>query len=265
MALDLDRYKARTARLDVSDLDFTVFRGQPLDAESLRCLRYMHDIEYHTVCYLRDLLVTAAHKDQTITSFLTIWNFEEFWHGEAIGAVLDMHGERPRDAHIEEMRRDLGWKDHIAPIAHIVGSKIAGESFLAIHMTWGAINEWTAQAAYARLVARAQHPTLTELLRRIMRDEGRHVDFYAGQAEQRLTNDRRAQWMTRTALRRFWSPVGSTVMPSAENDFISHHLFGGPDGRAMTARIDRRIDRLPGLAGLRLLGGREPAGNNSSW
>ena len=38
-------------------------------------------------------------------------------------------------------------------------------------MTWGAINEWTAQAAYARLAARADHPVLTELLRRIMRTD----------------------------------------------------------------------------------------------
>jgi hypothetical protein len=263
--MDLDHYKARSGRLDVSDLDFTAFGDRPLDAASLRCLRYMHDVEYHTVCYLRDLLVTAAHKDQTITSFLTIWNFEEFWHGEAIGAVLDVHGERPRTAHIEAMRRNLGWKDHVAPIAHIIGSKLAGESFLAIHMTWGAINEWTAQAAYARLIARAQHPTLTTLLRRIMRDEGRHVDFYAPQAHERLTDDRRAQLLTRLALRRFWAPVGSTVMPKAESEFISQYLFAGPDGRAMATRIDTRIDHLPGLSGLALMTGSAPPRSNSSW
>ncbi len=46
----------------------------------------MHDVEHHTVCYLRDLLLTPAHQDPEITSFLSCWVFEEMWHGEAIGA-----------------------------------------------------------------------------------------------------------------------------------------------------------------------------------
>ena len=26
-------------------------------------IEYMHDVELHTICYLRDLLVTPAHND----------------------------------------------------------------------------------------------------------------------------------------------------------------------------------------------------------
>ena len=61
-----------------------------------------------------------------------------------------------------------------------------------VHMTWGAVNEWTAQAAYGRLAAKAGHPTLSKLLHRIMRQEGRHIDFYASQATKRLDGNRRA-------------------------------------------------------------------------
>jgi hypothetical protein len=120
-------------------------------------------------------------------------------------------------------------------------------------MTWGAINEWTTQAGYSRLIQRAGHPVLSELLRRIMRQEGRHIDFYASQAEDRLGASRRAQRVTRFALRRFWHPVGTGVMPAAETDFVARHLFAGAEGRQAARRIDRRIDRLPGLAGLHLL------------
>jgi hypothetical protein len=250
--MDLDRYKAQTARLDIADLDLTEFTRRPLHDDALRCLRYMHDVENHTVCYLRDLLVTAAHKNPTITSFLTFWNYEEYWHGEAIGAVLAAHGDHP-DHRVAGMRGRLGWKDRTAPLLHLLGSALTGESFLAIHMTWGAVNEWTTQAGYARLAARANHPVLGELLRRIMRQEGRHIDFYASEAERRLAGDRRAQRMTRLALRRFWAPVGSTVMPASEVDFLVDYLFDGQEGQAMAARIDRRVDRLPGLHGLALL------------
>ena len=83
-------------------------------------------------------------------------------------------------------------------------------------MTWGAINEWTTQAGYSRLAKLAGHPTLSELLRRIMKQEERHIDFYAAQAGRRLADSRAAQRLTRWALRRFWAPVGTGVVPDRE-------------------------------------------------
>jgi hypothetical protein len=122
-------------------------------------------------------------------------------------------------------------------------------------MSWGAINEWTTQAGYARLAARAEHPVLRELLRRIMRQEGRHIDFYASEAQRRLVDDRRARRATRFALRRLWGPVGSSVMPAREVAFLVRFLFGDDDGRAVAQRIDRHVDRLPGQSGLHLVEG----------
>ena len=61
--------------------------------------------------------------------------------------------------------------------------------------------------------------------------------------------------MTRWALRRFWNPVGTGVVPDQEVDFVRAYLFGDDDGQAMAERIDRRVDRLPGLEGLHLLQG----------
>ncbi|HZM39425.1 MAG TPA: hypothetical protein VFB94_09940, partial [Acidimicrobiales bacterium] len=124
-----------------------------------------------------------------------------------------------------------------------------------LHMTWGAVNEWTTQAGYARLIARAQHPVLTELLNRIMRQEGNHIAFYAGEASHRLADHPRARRMVRWALRRLWRPVGAGVMPADEVAFMVQTLFGDEPGQDMAARIDRRIDRLPGLADLRLVSG----------
>ena len=61
-----------------------------------------------------------------------------------------------------------------------------------------------------------------------------------------------ARRITRFALRRFCTPVGATVMPEPEVAHLIGYLFGDEEGRAVAARIDRRIDRLPGLAGLHL-------------
>jgi hypothetical protein len=253
MDFDIAEYKRRTARLDIADLDLASFAERPLDPDTLRCLRYMHDVEFHTVCYLRDLLLTPAHRDPEVTAFLTFWSFEEFWHGEAIAAVLNAHGEASGDQRLGIMRKNLPWKDRLAPFSHLLGSIFAGTDYTAVHMVWGAINEWCTQAGYSRLSQRAGHPELSRLLARIMKQEGRHIDFYATQAGNRLASSRRAQKLARFALRKFWTPVGAGVMPKAETDFVIQYLFGDDDGRATAQRIDRRVGRFPGLGGLQLV------------
>lgn len=253
--MDIDHYAERAGRLDLTGIDFGAFRHAPLDPDVLRCLRYMHDVEHHTVCYLRDLLVTPAHRDPRVTTFLTVWSYEELWHGDAIGRVLAAHGEEAGRDRVARMRRGLGLRDRLAPTLHSLGAAVAASAFGALHMTWGAVNEWTTQAGYARLIARAQHPVLTDLLDRIMRQEGTHVAFYAGEAGERLARDRRARRLVRRALARLWRPVGAGVMPRGEVAFVVATLFGDEAGRAMAARIDQRIDRLPGLGQLGLVSG----------
>jgi hypothetical protein len=252
MKFDIEAYKRRTARLDDTDIDYGAFRERPLDHAALRCLRYMHDVELHTVCYLRDLLVTRAHEDPDITTFLTFWAYEEFWHGEAIGGVLRAHGEvagRPRMLATRARHRfTAAVAPHVSGIVSMVTPHLT-----AVHMAWGAINEWTTQAGYSLLAKRADHPVLTELLGRITRQEGRHIDFYASEATRRLSDSRAARRVTRMALGRLWAPVGSTIMPADEVTHLCRHLFGGEDGRAMAERIDRRVDRLPGLEGMGLV------------
>ncbi len=254
MGIDIGRYSKLSAKLDTTGIDFDAFREQPLSPEALRCLRYMHDVENHTVCYLRDVLVTRAHRDPEVTSFLTLWNYEEFWHGEAIAEILAAHDEPAGTGRIAALRQRLPKRDAWRPLTFQLGSALTPH-LTAVHMTWGAVNEWTTQAGYARLAKLAGHPTLSELLRRIMKQEGRHIDFYAAQAGRRLADSRAAQRLTRWALRRFWAPVGTGVVPDREVVFLRDYLFGDADGRAVADRIDRRVDRLPGLAGLGLLRG----------
>ena len=252
MSIDINTLVKRSARLEVEDLDLDAFGHRPLDPDTLRCLRYMHDVEGHTVCYLRDILVTRAHRDPNVTAFLTCWNYEEHWHGDAIGQVLDAHGEIAGRRRLSEMRNRLPKRDALRPMMFHFTSAVT-RHLTALQMTWGAVNEWTTQAGYAQLAAKADNPVLGELLRRIMRQEGRHIDFYASQAKSRLADSRTAQRLTRAALRRLWAPVGSGVMPTDETRFLVSHLFADDGGLATAQRIDRNIDRLPGLAGLHLV------------
>jgi hypothetical protein len=250
---DLVSFKDRSARLTWDDLDLAAFRAHALGPAALRCLRYMHDVEYHTVCYLRDLLLTPAHADPDVTAFLSLWVYEEFWHGEALAAILAAHGEAHGNTRVLATRRRQGAKDRVRPLVMTLGGWVGRSDFTALLMTWGAINEWTTQAGYSLLARKAGHPVLAELLGRIMRQEGRHIDFYATQARARLARSPRARHLTRTSLSYFWRPVGSGVMPAEETQFLKRYLMGDDNGLRAVRRVDANVARLPGLAGLRLL------------
>jgi hypothetical protein len=251
---DIDRYSRTVGRLETDDIDFDAFRDQPLDPTSLRVLRYMHDVENHTSCYLRNLLNTKAHHDPEITRFLTMWNYEELWHGEAIAEVLRAHDEPAGTDRVAPMRERLGWKITASPLLWM-GFSAVTKHFLAVHMTFGVINEWTTQGGYSRLIQVADHPVLTDLLKRIMKQEGRHIDYYLTQARERLEAPR-AQKVTRGMINRMWEPVGAQVMPLEETQHLVRTLFSGsPEGLVVAARVDRRVDALPGLAGLGLMAG----------
>jgi hypothetical protein len=253
MAFDVDKYTATSVSVNWDDLDLERFREHPLPEGSLRTLRYMADVEYHTVCYTRDLLTTPSHKEAEMGAFMTMWNREEFWHGEALATVLGIHGITVDFDELKAKRLKLGWRDKLDPIKQSVIGKVVGADFVAVHMAWGAANEWSAITAYNRMAALEQDPVLAELLKRIAKQEARHVAFYTSQARERLAKSTRAQKFARFALSNFWAPVGSSIMEKNEVRHVMGHLMGGVDGRKAARKIDTAISGLPGLEGLTIV------------
>ena len=249
---DLTRYLRASKRLDLDGIDFDAVPRHPLTDEEIRILTYMMDIETHTIIYLRDLLTTPAAYDPEITAFLSLWAYEEFWHGEALSRFLQAAGERFSPDRPAEIRRAAGLRDALGTIAKMSVAR-AVPGFVAVHMTWGAVNELGTLHGYQRVIAKTRHPVLARLLGRIIKDERRHYAFYYNQARYRLHANPRAQRLVRWMLDRFWGPVGSGVRPRAETDFVVLELFGDGPGRAAIGEMELELSKLPGLDGMRLL------------
>jgi hypothetical protein len=265
---DIDRYLRNSKKLDLSGVDWGEIPKHPLTDGEVMSIHYMMDIETHTVIYLRDLLATRAAHDPYITAFLSCWVYEELWHGEAFSDFLRAYGiEEPieprlpdgstpmptRPRRINRFREQMGVGHKVSLIPTMLVSA-AMKDFIALHMTWGAINELITLTAYHQLIRRSDHPVLHQLLRRVIQDERRHFAFYRAQAKARLTDRRKTAKAVRLALEAFWTPVGAGAKAEEEVDALGLYLFAdAPEGRAAAREIDETVAEVPGLGGLTLL------------
>jgi rubrerythrin len=260
---DLDKYLRASSRVDLSAVDWDRIGQHPVSPDEARCLAYMMDIETHTVVFLRDLLATRASFDPEVTSFLSCWGYEELWHGEAFSRFLgeagyrlhpsyeDVAGDDPFPTRFDRnqwIRRKFGTKGYVSHMGTLLGSALFRD-FVAVHMTWGAVNELGTLTGYHRIIAKTEHPVLIQLLQAIIKDERRHFAFYRAQARMRLARSKQARTITRWALEHLWAPVGTGVRPQHETDFVIHALFGDADGMVAVKEMEHTLGELPGLRG----------------
>jgi hypothetical protein len=101
---DLDKYLRTAGATRPETFDWSE-PGPRLDEEALFSLGYMMDIESHTIIYLKELLSTSVVEDVSITSFLSCWVYEEFFHSQVLRRFLETQGVRIDDSRFAELRR----------------------------------------------------------------------------------------------------------------------------------------------------------------
>jgi hypothetical protein len=253
MSFSIERYKEESRKLDVSGIAWQDVAEQPLSKGDLFCLHYMMDIENHVPLYLSHLLVTRACMDPILTAFLACWNYEELWHGENIGKLLNLYGiEFDTQDRIASVRANLGLSNSMSILTTMAGSWML-KNFSAVYLSIGAINELSTLTGYGALIRKSGHPVLKDLLGRIIKDERRHFAFYYNSAKEWLSGNERAQKLDRWMLDRVWVPVGQGVKKQEEVDALAIYLFDDEQGEEELLEIDARIGKLPGLSGIKLM------------
>ena len=158
---------------------------------------------------MRNLLVTATHKDARVTAFLTTWAYEKFWIADALDAVLEAGdnehaSETPAGATPTHPRRA---RRAPRPDRRAVAANFAGPQIVAAHVTTGLADEWITQAAYRRLGELAGG--LHAVVGRIIAIKDRHIRFLSEEAQRRLAASPRASKLTRTEIKRAAWPIGA--------------------------------------------------------
>jgi hypothetical protein len=242
---------ARTARGSHRDeLDLSGLAAGELPLEALSLVRTLRDLERATMQRMRNVLVTATHKDARVTAFLTTWAFEKFWLADALDAVLDAVGEeRAMSEFTAPPRKTLAERrERRGPVARAIAGNIAGPSLVDAHITTQLIDEWIGQTAYRKLGELAA--ALGSVVDTVLEVKARHIRFFTEEAQSRLAASRKGRRLTRKELKRMAWPVGATELPADERDSFETIVFGGGEGRAEAGRIGSLIASLPGMQGV---------------
>lgn len=247
---DIQQHLAVSQKVSIDDLDWAAARAAGLSERERTNLEFFADVESQTFFYFLEVAKLQISRDPDLISFLTMWNYEEHFHAQAISRLMAECGCPVPAAgnRAAKLRASARLRARLEDAFQVSLAKAMPQTFIALWMTWGASQELLTCQGYESLVNNTNNPVLAELARRIGKQERRHYAFYLAAARERLEGDRFAQRVVRAILERNWNPAGSGVKSPAEQRTFVANLFNDPV--ATFGHADERLSALPGLAGV---------------
>lgn len=236
---------ARTARgSHRGELDLEAVGAEGLSDDAAGLVRVLRDLERSTLHRMRNLLVTATHKDARVTAFLTTWAFEKFWVADALDAVLDAAGRPVEATEHGRIAKPRGERaERRGPILRALLGNIQGPSVVAAHVTTGLVDEWVTSAAYRRLADMAH--SLAGVAGLVGSIKERHIAFLAEDAERRLAASERDAKLTGKIIRQSVWPIGIAERPTLDRALFARLVLAGEAGRVLVTDIASRVAALP--------------------
>ena len=249
---DIAQHLAVSQKVDFEDLDWNEARKHGISAREVEMLSYFADIESQTVHYFLEVSRLKVSRDPELLTFLTMWNYEEYFHSYAITKFMTELGVKVESASDRATRIRAGarFKAKFEDFGQGMIAKMFPNSFIALWMFWGALQECLTTQAYEELARVTKNPVLEELLRRIAKQERRHFAYYYNNARDRLDGQKFAQQMCRYIAKRFYAPVGGGVKTDEEGARLVAELFPGNRIFEVMNYIEKRMWTLPGMDGL---------------
>jgi hypothetical protein len=224
-----------------AEIDGEAIARAGLAPDAVHLIRVLRDLERGTLDRMRNLLVTATHKDARVTAFLATWAFEKYWVADALDAVLGAVGADTAPLTGPLRRSAAERAERRGPIRRA----LAGNNIVAGHVATGLVDELITNAAYRRLGEAAS--VLSSLVATLIAVKDRHVAFLAEEAEHKLAASKRAARLARKAIAQAAWPIGATEIPAADRGFFETFVFGDAEGRTAAEAIGARLAALPGL------------------
>ncbi|HEY5927224.1 MAG TPA: hypothetical protein VIV11_36305 [Kofleriaceae bacterium] len=249
---DIAQHIAVSDRVEIDDLDWELARKHGLSEREVESLKFFADIESQTVYYFLEVAKLQVARDPELLTFLTMWNYEEYFHSHAITRLMQECGVKIETAteRSTKVRAGARFKAKFEDFAQELIAKTMPKRFVSLWMFWGALQECLTMQAYEEVIRQTKNPVLAEMFRRIAKQERRHFAYYFNQARDRLKDNPQNQRFCRFIAKHFYAPVGSGVKTDAESAELVARLFPNDRIIEVMSYIERRMAQLPGMAGL---------------
>lgn len=249
---DIAQHIAVSDKVKIDDLDWVTARKIGLTKQEIETLAYFADVESQTVYYFLEVAKLEVVRDPELLTFLTMWNYEEYFHSYALTRLLTECGVPVEDAteRSTKIRAGARFKAKFEDYTQTAIAKLMPKTFVALWMFWGSLQECLTTQAYEELAKNTSNPVLAELCKRIAKQERRHFAYYFGQAKKKLEGQTWAQKFTRWIAKKFYAPVGGGVKTDEEGARLVAQLFPGDKIFEVMSYIEKRMAQLPGMDGL---------------
>jgi rubrerythrin len=249
---DIAQHIAVSQRVQIEDLDWELARKHGLSPTEVESLQFFADIESQTVYYFLEVAKLQVVRDPELLTFLTMWNYEEYFHSHAITRIMQECGVQVENAteRSTKVRTGARFKAKFEDWAQGMMARFMPKRFVSLWMFWGALQECLTMQAYEQVIRDTQNPVLAEMFRRIAKQERRHFAYYFNQAKDRLADNPKNQKFVRYIVNKFYAPVGGGVKTDEEAAALVAKLFPGERIYEVMSYIERRMAQLPGMAGL---------------
>jgi rubrerythrin len=249
---DIAQHLAVSGRVDIEDLDWAKARQIGLTKQEIESLQYFADIESQTVHYFLEVAKLKVARDPELLTFLTMWNYEEYFHSYAILRLMKECGVPVESAtdRAQTVRAGARFKAKAEDFIQGMISKVMPKTFVALWMFWGSLQECLTTQAYEEIARTTQNPVLAEMCRRIAKQERRHFAYYYNQAKDKLAGQRFAQRFVRWIANKFYAPVGGGVKTDEEGARLVAQLFPNDRIFEVMGYVEKKMALLPGMEGL---------------
>ena len=221
----------RSRALDLSAFDWAEVPRHRLPLEAARTLRYMQDIESHTIIYLRALLATRAIDDPEVSTFLACWLYEETFHGIALARFLEAAGHpvgpRPTPRGQEPLSKRLEARV-TAMLSRRVAGLLRGAHDLGRHQRADDAHRLPAAGDGSRAIRCSPSCSSASC------STSRGTSSSTTARPRSGCSGPAPPASARLLVDRFWAPVGSGVQPRAELCFMA--TISSPAKRAAPPR-----------------------------
>jgi len=249
---DIAHHIAISNKVEFEDLDWVAARKHGISDREIETLKYFADIESQTVYYFLEVAKLQVVRDPELLTFLTMWNYEEYFHSYALTRLMEECGVPVESAteRSTKVRAGARFKAKFEDFAQGLIAKAAPKSFIGLWMFWGALQECLTTQAYEELANQTKNPVLEELCRRIAKQERRHFAYYWSASKRRLEGRPNTQKFVRLIANQFYAPVGGGVKTDEEGARLVAKLFPQERIFEVMSYIEKKMALLPGMAGL---------------